>query len=68
MSTKYILEYWDNDIRKYIKLGEYDNMERAEIMFNKSYNSVLTRRLTKVTTEIIFKRKGTEYAFTSRKN
>lgn len=53
--VKFILEIWDKTKNRYRNGGEWKNEERAWIMFNKGYNRRHTRRLKKVTTEILKK-------------
>lgn len=53
--VKFILENWNPITNRYKVMGEWKDEERAWIMFNKGYNRRCTRRLKKVTTEILKK-------------
>lgn len=58
MIVKYILEIWSPVLNKYQKLGEYPTLECAEIMLNKPYNRHNTRRLKKVSIEVLYTEKA----------
>lgn len=58
MTFTFILELWNPITNKYVKHGEWSDMVRAGIMFNKPYNRKHTRRLIKVTSEVLYKEKG----------
>lgn len=58
---EYILEIWNPLTCKYREYYKGDNLERAEIMFNKPYNVRHTRRLIKITTEELYKAKAGKY-------
>ena len=55
MSIKFILECWNPYRNRYEKYGEYSNIKRAEIMFSKPYFRIRTRRLIKITEDVLYK-------------
>ena len=57
---KYIIELWNVNKNQYEKIWE-GPQEYAMTMMNKSYNRRSTRRLIKVTEEIICKAKKGQY-------
>lgn len=52
--TTYIIETWDPKTKKYQKLWEHYNYQRAEIQMNKSYNRRHTNRLIRKDYEILY--------------
>ena len=52
-TTRFILECWNPSRNRYEKRGEYSTIERAVIMFNKPYFRIATRKLIKVTREVL---------------
>lgn len=56
MITKYIIKIWNPLIRQYIPTWE-GSEKYAETMYNKSYNKRHTRRMIKITAEILYKDK-----------
>lgn len=56
----YILQCWNPYRGKYEKFGTYSTIERAEIMFNKSYFKTRTRRLIRIQEEVLYKAKANE--------
>lgn len=58
MLVKYLLKCWNPYRKRYEKYGEYSTLERAEIMFNKPYFKTRTRRLEKVSTDVLYMEKA----------
>lgn len=58
MTALFLLECWNPYKKKYEKFGTFNNLERAEIMFNKSYFRKRTRRLILIETKLLYKEKG----------
>lgn len=54
----YILECWNPVSQKYIERWKGNNLERAEIMFNKGYFRRTTRRLIRIQTEILYSQRA----------
>lgn len=60
MNIKYRIESWNPITNKYYIIWEGPE-EYTKTMMNKSYNMKRTRRLVKITTEIISQTKANEY-------
>ncbi len=58
MITTYVIEYWDDKSKKYVKGTYISDFRMAEAMYNKSYNKYKTRRLIRTTSEVLYKDKG----------
>lgn len=54
----YEVEVWNSKTKRYDVLWSGENLERAEITINKSYNSRTARRLVKNTKEVLYKLEG----------
>jgi hypothetical protein len=63
MSATFVLRCWDPAHGRYIERGKYGTLERAEIMFNKPYFRTHTRRLIKISVDVLY----TERAEKTRK-
>lgn len=55
VSVHYTLELYNEATQKYEHAGEWLDLERAEIAFTKPYYQSRTRRLLKITNEIVMK-------------
>jgi hypothetical protein len=58
MSTRYIIEYWNKISRKYVFLWAGQNLAMAEKMYDKPYHKKSTRRLIKITEEVLYQDKA----------
>lgn len=58
MITTYRIEFWNPSSRKYIVGWEDTSKDMAEKMMYKPYNQFITRRLIKITEEILYTEKG----------
>ena len=58
MLTKYIIEFWNPVIRQYQKGYECSSFEWADKMMHKPYNRQHTRRLVKISTEVLYTEKA----------
>lgn len=54
----FILECYNPFKKRYEKFGQYKTIERAEIMFNKPYFKTRTRRLIRISEEILYQEKA----------
>jgi len=54
MTEEYIIEVWTKKTNKYSIYWKSSDFERARIMMHKPYNSHNTRRLIRVTREILY--------------
>ncbi len=59
MIVTYRLEVWNPKINSYVKSWE-GREGFAEIMFNKPYNRLHTRRMIKITKEILYEAKASK--------
>lgn len=57
MKTKYIIECWNPFKNSYELAGEWNTHEQAVNMFNKPYFRRATRRLVKISNEVLYKTK-----------
>lgn len=58
MITEYIIEVWHPIKRKYNVAWRGNSLEMAERLFNKPYYEINTRRLIKMTSDLLYKEKG----------
>lgn len=61
MIISYKIEVWDRNFKRYILWWLGNSLERAEIMMNKPYAKYSTRRLTKITEEILYIERADKY-------
>lgn len=58
---KFIIEYWNSNLGKYIPLWEGNTYSMAKTMMNKGYHVKFTRRMKVVDERILYKAKAGKY-------
>ena len=57
MITKYVIEIYNSNRKRYIKVGEWKYMNVAEKQFDKRYYRKHTRRLKMIREDILYTKK-----------
>lgn len=57
MAYSYIIELWNQKKRRYVKYWEGSDFRIAERMFDKSYFSRETRRMLRISVEVLYTEK-----------
>jgi len=58
MITTYIIEVWNRKSNRYLFYWKGFSQEQAEVMMFKPYNRYNTRRLLRITEEVLYKEKA----------